>query len=112
MAADGGDVKSPYRLSAVEWLLRVTGADGFTAGIRDFALALDKHSAFSGLGQSDAALVATAIAVDLIHHEDPADSLRQRMRALLSGEDGVAWDDAHAVYQALAIAAQVPRVLR
>lgn len=103
-ASAGG---SPYRLSAVEWLLRSIGAQGFTSRVRDFAIALDKHGAFSQLSPSDAVLVATALAIALTDCKDPGESLRHRMRALLCGEDGVDWNDAHAVYQTYAIAAQL-----
>ncbi|TMS55400.1 hypothetical protein [Mycobacterium sp. DBP42] len=104
-AANGSG--SPYRLSAVESLLRVTGTERYTPRVRDFAVALDNHGAFSHLSQSDAGMVAVALAVAINDGKDPAASLRYRIRALLSGEDGVQWDDAHAVYQAYVIAAQL-----
>ena len=101
-----------YRLSAVEWMLRVTAPQGLTASQRDFAIALDKYAAFSKLTQSDARAVTTAIAADLLDSDGPAEALQRRLRELLGGEGGVAWEDSRAVYQTLAIAVQIAAINR
>lgn len=101
-----------YRLSAVEWMLRVAGPEGLTASQRDFAIALDKHAAFAKLTQSDAHVVTAAIAADLVDREGLAEALQRRLRALLSGEEGVTWEDSQAVYQTLAIAVQIAAINR
>lgn len=101
-----------YRLSAVEWMLRVAGREGLTGPQRDFAIEMDKHSAFAGLTQSDAHAMTAAIAADLCDRDGPAEALQRRLRSLLSGEQSVTWEDSQAVYHTLAIAVQIASINR
>lgn len=97
----------PYRLSAIEWMVRVAGPQRFTPALRDFAIAMDQQGAYAELTASDAHDLTTAILGDFVVHDDPAGALRARQRALLCGEDGITWDDPHAVYRTLLIAAKI-----
>ncbi|MDV3129427.1 hypothetical protein M1247_31290 [Mycobacterium sp. 21AC1] len=99
-------------MSAIEWMLRVAGRNGLTPPLRDFAIALDKHSTFAKLTQSDAHHFAAVIVGDHLHHDNPAESLQHRLRTILSGQDSLTWEDPQSVYQAFAIAAQVAAINR
>jgi hypothetical protein len=112
MINSGVDRGHRYRLSAVEWMLRVAGREGLTVPQRDFAIALDKQSAFARLTQSDAHSVTAAIAADLLDHDEPAEALQRRLRTLLTGGTGATWEDPQAVYQTLAIAVQIAAINR
>lgn len=90
---------------------QLLGTSAFTEVLQDLCGLLHAESALTGLCWDDARQVAAAVALDACQHDDPAQVLRDRARAVLAGSDGTTWQDRQGAVRALNVAARVLALL-
>jgi len=75
--------------------------------LQEFTALLSAEGAFTGLSWHDAKHAAVAILFDAVNRDDAPSFLEERAQNVLSGRDGMTWDDPAAMARALTIGATV-----
>ena len=97
--------------AALELIVRlpqqILHRDDFTPVLQDYCSILDAEEAFAYLSWADAKQVAAAVSFDIVSRDDAQEFIANRARNILSGRDGIEWDDRDGAVRAFNIAAEV-----